>query len=658
VFRHLTETGAIAQTEGRWEARGALEDLGIPESVRDVVGRRLSRLSDAANEALRVACVIGAEFDLAVLRTVVGGDEDTVLAAIEEAARARLVIEATGKVNRYRFGHALVRDTLYRELSASRRAAAHRRVAQAVETVHAGALDDHLPALALHWERASTPAVENDKAIDYAIRAGDRALAQLAHDEAASFYAHARELLDASRSGTDDQRRVGLLISLGEAQRRAGDPAHRDTLLEAARLAGDQGDGSALARAALANNRGVHSVAEVVDRERVAALEAALAAIGPQATPTRARLLGTLATELGFAPDHDYRFRLADEALAVARQVGDDPTLAQILSSHVISTFVPTRRAQRIEHAAELTALADRLPDPVPKFWAAFWGGIVAVEGHDIERLERQMRTALRIAAELGQPVLRWLASWSETLWCRTTGRLAQGEVVARDGYETARAAGVPDAYRSYGAILFWIRFDQGRLSELLDVLESATNRPTPSPVSQAAYALALCETDRPDVARPILERLAVNDFAALGYNAMWLYGMTMVAQVAATVDDQATARILYDQLSPFGDLVTTVGALTSGSVHHYLGCLARTLGQHDVADTHFGRATETHRQLSAPVLLTHSRLEWARMLMTRRQAGDTERARELVDQALHTARELGLRGVERHGIALKGEPW
>src|SRR5207249_1148346 len=124
----------------------------------------------------------------------------------------------------------------------------------------------------------SAPAADTDRAVDYATRAGDRALAQLAHDEAAAYYAQALELLAVGEAASDDARRQELLISLGEAQRRAGDPAHRETLLAAAHLAQDRDDAGALARAALANTRGMLMTnAAVTDHERVAVLEAALA---------------------------------------------------------------------------------------------------------------------------------------------------------------------------------------------------------------------------------------------------------------------------------------------------------------------------------------------------------------------------------------------
>ena len=281
VIRHLVETGRLEQREGRWIMTGSVEELGIPEGVREVVGQRLTRLSEEANRALTFGAVAGLEFEPAVLRVAAELAEDDLIVALEEGVGARLVSEVRAGGPRYRFAHALVRATLYGGLSGPRRIAAHRRVADAIEAVHGRALDGYLPALAHHCARAAVPGDEATaaRAVDYAARAADRALAQLAYDEAVAYYRQALQLLgDAARGGAAetnpvDGQRLELLIALGDAQRRAGDPEHRRTLLDAADRARLRGDAEALARAALTSCRpGYTSAAGDIDLERVKAL--------------------------------------------------------------------------------------------------------------------------------------------------------------------------------------------------------------------------------------------------------------------------------------------------------------------------------------------------------------------------------------------------
>ena len=120
-------------------------------------------------------------------------------------------------IDRWRFSHALVRSTLYDELGTSRRVRPHRTVAQIIEELR----PEDLSALARHFGEAAV-AGTTEQAVRYALAAGDRSHAQLANDEAVTFYASALDLLE-----DGDQRRAAVLARLGDAQFRAGDPAYR-----------------------------------------------------------------------------------------------------------------------------------------------------------------------------------------------------------------------------------------------------------------------------------------------------------------------------------------------------------------------------------------------------------------------------------------------
>jgi hypothetical protein len=161
----------------------------------------------------------------------------------------------------------------------------------------------------------------------------------LAHDQAVSYYRQALELLEVARGVVDETQHLDLLISLGEAQRRAGEPRYRETLLTAARVASSRGDAHRLARAALANHRGMFSTTLGVDAERMAMLEAALTEYRRGDDPVRARLLATLGAELVFADDRDRRLALSGEALTMARRIGDASTLANVLLSHAAAIY-------------------------------------------------------------------------------------------------------------------------------------------------------------------------------------------------------------------------------------------------------------------------------------------------------------------------------
>jgi class 3 adenylate cyclase len=653
VVRHLIEAGVVRQDGERWTTVLPIDKLGIPEGVRDVLGRRLSRLSRAANEILAVAAVAGQEFELAVVERASGLDEEKLLAALEEAVEARLVTEIYGRAPHYRFAHALVRTTLYEELTVARRAIVHRRVADAIEEVHAGRLEDHLTALAHHFARASAPHSATDKAVLYASRAGDRALAQLANDEAAQYYVQALDLLDVHGACHDDPRRIELLISLGEAQRRAGNPAHRRSLLDAAHLAQARGHPQALVKAALANSRGgLASSVGLMDAERVAVLEAALAQTDQRDAGTRARLLANLSVEVTWDPDRD-QAALSDEALALARGVGDVATLAHVLRSRWYTRTTFETRAQLWVEAAEFLAVAERLGDPA-MLWEAYAFRVrTGLERGDIEEAERCLSSAEQLAVETDQPTLRWITMWLRGGRFLMSGRMAEAEPVFRHALDLGRALGQADAPFYFAFQLLCVRFEQGRLNEVERFFTEAVASISRWATIRALHAFIGAELGEEDKARVELEHFIASGFEGLPKDPTRLRAMTALAMVATHLQDVQSAKILHGLLAPYADVLDVIAGTFMGAVTHTLGLLDTTLGRFNEGEARFAAASATHLRIGAPTWDARTRLEWASLLITRGDAADAERACELLGQAQATAQQLGLRTVERRAATL-----
>ncbi len=183
VLRHLAET--------EWSP----DEHGIPEGVRDVIGRRLSRLSERANQVLATGAVMGQEFDLAVLEAVAEpGDAGGVLDALEEAIGARIVAERPSPAGRFAFSHAMVRLVLYGELSAARRARMHRSIAEAIEA-QPGSAAGRAAALAHHYAEGATIG-GIAKAVEWTEKAAVAARERLAYEEVVELVEHLLLLLD------------------------------------------------------------------------------------------------------------------------------------------------------------------------------------------------------------------------------------------------------------------------------------------------------------------------------------------------------------------------------------------------------------------------------------------------------------------------------
>ena len=643
VVRSLAEQGGPA---GHWSP----EEAGVPEGVRGVVQRRLARLSDRSRRLLGVASVIGGHYHVSVLEAAAEVDDhEALLAGLEEAMAAGLVAEAPGSSVRQRFTHALVRAALYDGISAARRADLHRRVGEALEAVFAGRLDEHLPELAHHFSEAAEAGAV-DKAVDYSTRAGDRALQLLAHDEASRHYARALDLL--AGAGAASVREVDLLLALGEAQKRSGDPAHRRTLLDAARLAGALGEGERLARAAVANSRGFWSATNSVDDERVSALEAALDALPPADGPLRACVLANLGVELVYTGDTAGVRRRSDEALAIARRLGDLPTLAGVLIPRYNTIRGdPGTLPERLGDTAELLAVAEALPDPGLRCQAWGWRAIAAMEAADPAEAERCFEVFERLSSELRQPTTLWYATYLRAGRMLLAGRFDEAERLSAEAFDLGRAAGHADAELFRSCQRIQLAFERGGLERWERPLRVALARhPESRWFLRSWQALAYTECDRVDEARAVFDDLAAKDFADLAFEPTWLHVVANCAAVCAFMADTDRANVLYALLLPYdGQFVTMSSLAYSGAVAHYLGLLAAVVGRHGAAGGHFAAAASTEEAMGAPTWLARTRLEWGRSLLGR----DRPAATSLLEQARAAAADLGLATVERRAAAL-----
>jgi DNA-binding SARP family transcriptional activator/DNA polymerase III delta prime subunit len=650
IIRHLTETGGIEQRDGRWGSPLPVDELVVPEGIREVVGRRLSRLSADTGHALRVAAVAGPEFDLAVVGAAAELDEERVLCAVEEAIATRLVVEVPGPVPRHRFTHALVRGTLYGDLSAARRATLHRKVAVAIEAVHPGR-DERLPALAYHWARAAAPTAESDRAVDYATRAGDHALALLAHDEAADYYASALELLEATGADGDDSRRLELLISRGNAQRQAGDYGYRQTLIEAAELAQRVGDVPALARAALGNTTGhMWTGAFQVDTARIEVLEAAITAVGRTDLPVRARLLATLGLELAWSPDPARRIALSEEALAIARSLEDLATLAHVLLARDYTIHSPENLSERFAATTELLEIAEHLHDPVLASRALSLRFKAAMELADVAEAESCVSRNEELVPDLGQRTLTWAARQHRATLLVLRGD-AQAEA-AVDGSAELAPAGLGWFFSA--AHRYALRLAQGDLEETARSVSSVAEQ-TKNAYPKAIHAHCLAEMGHIEAAASLFDEAAASDFAYPTNNVAWLDYGAESAWLCWRLDRADYVPRIRSWLAPYAEQLVVGGfaSMVIGSVAMYLGLICTTAGDWAAADSYFAEAAATHERIDAPIWLAQTRVDWARMLLSRNAPGDSKRADELLNHALTTAVKLALAAIERDARSL-----
>jgi predicted ATPase/DNA-binding SARP family transcriptional activator len=635
IVRHLgqagVETGAASASE--------LQRFGLPEGVKQILARRLARLDSKTIEWLRVAAVLGRDFEIALLEQLVALDEEQFLASLEEALAAGLLLESTGDPGHYSFSHALIRETLYEGMSAHRRARIHRRVGEALEA----AGETSPGALAHHFTRAASRA-DADKAIGYAQRAGEAAAAILAHDEAAEHYSRAVEVL--TRFEPDaSERRCELLLLVGEARVRSGDRLlARSAFREAAALAECRGDSASLARAAIGASRRYVQQPGVIDTELIAMLERALEMTSEDLTLDRVRLLARLCGAIYYSPKRGEMLELSEEATRIAEQLDDAEARAYARAARRRALWDATHLEERLRTSTEMLTLAQRAANLELQLQAHAWLVVDLLEHGDRDAVDAQIAAFTAGAEQLRQPLYLWQASVWRAMRALLEGSLAPAEELAAEALAAGGPAEGVTAPQYYAIQLLAIRREQGRMGELEQAARQMVASNPIRPAWRAALATMLWEGDRLDEAREELERLAREDFRDIPHDGDWMTTITVLCEIVVALEDRERSALLYEALLPYESVNVAAGiaVVCFGSAARYLGKLASTIGREGDATRHFELALERNAMLQAPVLLAHTQLDFATAL------GGGIQAARMIDEAAETAVALGLPAVAR----------
>ena len=626
VTRLLIAEGALEE--------GAAASVGIPRGVRDVIGRRIRRLSEQCGQTLTTACVLGREFAIDTLAQMTGREPREALQLLDEALEARVVGAVPGAPGRLRFSHALVRDTLYDELTPARRLRLHAQAGEAIEALWAGNVEPHLAELAYHFGEAA-PAGDAERAVDYARRAGDRAAALLAYEEAARLYGMALEALrPAGRS--DEEVRCELLLALGDAKARGGAfGAAKETFVDAAEVARELGAADQLARAALGYGGRYVWFRAGKDRRLIRLLEDALEAQPTGDTGLRAMLLARLAGSLRGQPVPERRAALTEEAVEIARRLGDPETLAYAIEGTYASISWPRDTDRWLSMATELRQIAGQLGDMEKVFSGHLHAfGAFMVRG-DIEAAELEFAELTAVAHELRQPLQLWALATVGVMRALQVGSFDEAEeLVERARSFGSGQGGLADDTTFQYVSLFneWaLRRERGEVAEVRGSLESFVAEYPTFFLFRCMLVSTYSEAGEEEKARAELRTLAADDFQDLEVGTEWFFGASLLAEACERLDEAAYAPRLYEVLLPYGDyVVITHPEINLGSAARYLGLLASVMGRADDAVRHFERALETNQRLGLRPWLARTQADLARTLLARGEPGDAGRAAEL----------------------------
>jgi DNA-binding winged helix-turn-helix (wHTH) protein/tetratricopeptide (TPR) repeat protein len=641
TLRLLAEEGALRTPASRrdWDA-------SLPQGLRDVIGRRLDGLSETCNRVITVASVAGAEFGFQVLSRFAELEADALLEVLDEAVSARVIVESREVLGRYAFSHALIRQSVYEELSTPERVRLHRRLAEILEAQYREAPEAHLDALAHHFFQAA-PGGDVYKAIDYAARAGRAALRQLAYEEAAGHFERALQAHDL-RVPADATRRCELLLELGDAHEKAADRRRmREVYSEAAECARQIDRPDLLARAALGfsgrTERGTP------DTGMRALLEEARDALGDTQPGLRARLLGYLVGTPPYTDSLETRLSLSQQALDLARGSGDTEALLAALAARAWAIIGPDHARERLPLARELLALAERANHAEMQLSALESEIRSYLAVGDMAEADRAIEVYRRIAESLRQPVFLFMTSFYDVARAISTGRFEAAETHIAHGFELGLAAQHPATGPLFWGQILWLALQRGDVGWLDRGVESMRTSSFVTDSVRRTLRVTVAQLEllrgRLDAARRELNRMSVSDLRALPRDEHWLSAMVGTAEVAVALGDDERARAVYELLLPYADLNSLHDLLRAdrGAVARYLGLVAAALGDVQRAADHYEAALELNERMGALPQIASTQADYAELLARRGRPGDRERAGELRAAARQTATRLGM---------------
>ena len=656
VLRHLAERGVLVQDGGRWRVRGALDDVDLPEGVLDVVGRRLSRLSPAANQALSVAALEGLEFGVRVLSEVAdAGTPDAVVDGLDEAVRARLLVE-TGP-GRFAFTHAIVRDALARELTMAKRARLHRGLGEAILAVYRDAPHAPLPELAYHFTEAAVLG-DTASAARWATAAAAAATDQADHRGAITVLERALTVIETVEP-VDQAARFDVAAAAAErhyALTRADALAVGSAVDAARRLR----SGARLLRIAMARfNRGTG----VTDPEGIELYDEALGLLDPAAMPLRAFAIASRAGRRAIQADPGF----TDDVEAANELLADIESSAPHVAAAVrlwlvVATLGLPGAAHRLRLCDEALAFDPGAEDP---WWAQLASGIdIAAalhlaRGHALLALGRraEFETNLAHVMELGEITgnlsVLGTARARMVLLALLDGRF---EDVPASANRMLEAAPDEEDRRAFFGFLGMVALEEGRARQVLPMMEAALAISPDLPALHATSGRFRLDAGDHAGAAEILDHL-IHGWSGWARDWSWPLTLAQTAEIVAGVEATVHAQVLADELAPSAGELVVVGAgiLCLGAFDRYRGMVLGLLGRGDEAVAALTAALALEESVESPPFTARTRYWLARALLQRGDRGDRERAAAELVRSIETAERLGMQGLALAGRELAG---
>jgi DNA-binding CsgD family transcriptional regulator len=628
---------AFRDDAGESRSRREADAAGaVPTGVALILRRRILTLSEDCRDVLAFAAAAGSEVDADLISSAAGTARTQLLDLVDEAVRAGVL---TRRGRGFAFAHGLFRDTIYTGLATARRAELHRLVGQALEERRPrGAAQ-----IAHHFvEAASADETLRKKALDYSIRAGADAFAELAYEESVRHFEVALDLGDA----LEPRRRAEILLDVARARYMAGDPGGAiGAAGEVSRIGEELEDSELLARAALvAPEVGGPGLTSAIKRLCDAALRRP-----PEDVSMRIGLLSQLTVTLmqmlepGAAGEAQQR---SLEAMRLADDASDPDLVFAAIHARQMARSDPDGVEERLELADRALRLGQKTGRVAFAHWGHSWRADALVQLGRLDEAELEVAQQRRTADLLREPLARWRSLIAQSWIALVRGRFEAARALSDEAHELGRLGNHPIAEFQHVSHAFALSQLTGRTEGDLDEADALVRRyPEMAPPVTGFRVLALASMGRLGEARTILRPLASVPPSAIRPLMAWLPAIAMSADAAVAVGDAEATAKLYAALLPYSGQVITTGAGVSsvlGSAARYLAKLAFALERWEDAAAHYETAVAVDGTMGATPLLACSEILYGEMLVARGQ--QLGKAGRLAENARAIAQELGMR--------------
>ena len=634
------EVVELLRQEGSQEGRGW--SFGIPEGVRDVIGRRLDRLSQSCNDTLAIASVMGREFHVAPLVRMSGDPPgDRVLAALEEALTAHVIEEVPGSAEGYLFTHALIQETLAGELSAASRMRLHARIAESLEEVYGANSEAHAAELAHHFGQAK-PVLGPEKLVRYSLLAGEQALASFAWENA---ILHFQRGLEAKDGDPTDAETAALLVGCGYAQLASLPPGQAIDAVAGLNRAfdyyvgiGDVNSAVAAAEYPRSTNSGaIPGIAQLVER--------ALRLVPPDSLPA-CRLLLRHGWDLGrMRGDYPGAQEAFHRALTIASGNGNKFLEMESLAAAAEVDVFNLACQEAMVKSRRVIELLDQFDNPWAEVQAHQRATLACTIIGDLEGARRHASAALAPAERLHD--LFWLTS---SLWGKQfVHRLEGNWEAARETCDRLLSLAETPRPVSDRVMLEYQQGDFAQGKFYLDKLLEVHRRMKPGQTSayvMPALILPLInrldpEADHLEYAQSLAEELISSLSASPLVSSVARAGLALLAVLR---QDETEVQEHYSALLALGGTMLHTGVI---AVDRLLGLLSETAGKPDQAERHFEDALSFCRKAGYRAELAWTCCDFADTFLQRNDTGDRQKAMSLLDESLAISTELGMRPLK-----------